>query len=151
ARRQHQPRMAIVSFDAARLVIYSVFPLVLSGELLLDGPRPRPHRRILDRDGIFERIGAGPHPTLNEVQILTRALKVGLRTEVRHVDDERVAVPVTARVAIPLADVGRQVRASVHDDVALPSLALTHVVEDRNAAGRLHDAPEAAAVGAAKF
>jgi hypothetical protein len=29
-----------------------------------------------------------------------------------------------------VADIGRQVWTSVHDDVALPPLALTHVVED---------------------
>src|SRR6266576_5366205 len=38
-------------------------------------------------------------------------------------------------------------RVSVHDDVALPPLALTHVVEDRDATRRLHDPPEAAVVG----
>src|SRR6516225_8773090 len=38
-------------------------------------------------------------------------------------------------------------RASVHDDIALPPLALTHVVEHRDAAGRLHDASEAYAIG----
>src|SRR6516225_3902464 len=32
--------------------------------------------------------------------------------------------------------------ARVHHDVALPALALSHVVEDRDAAGCLHDAPE---------
>ena len=78
------------------------------------------------------------------MQILARALKIGLRTEVRHVDDEGIALPVAARVAIPLADAGRQMRASVHDDVALPPLSLTHVVEHRDAARRLHDPPEAA-------
>ncbi len=46
-------------------------------------------------------------------------------------------------VAIPLANIGRQVRASVHDDVALPPLALPDVVEDGDAAGRLHDPAKA--------
>src|SRR5215469_9361324 len=32
--------------------------------------------------------------------------------------------------------------AAIHDDVALPALALTDVIEDRDAAGRLHDAPK---------
>ena len=86
----------------------------------------------------------GARPALDQVQVLARALEIGLRTEVRHVDDERVALPVAARVAVPLADVGRQMRASVHDDVALPALALAHVVEDRDAARRLHDPAEAA-------
>src|SRR5436190_12581291 len=38
-------------------------------------------------------------------------------------------------------------RALVHDDVTLPPLPLTHVVEDRDAAWRLHDPAEAAVVG----
>src|SRR6202049_3987900 len=57
---------------------------------------------------------------------------------------------MAARAAIPLADVARQVRAAVHHDVALPALALADVVEDRDAARRLHDAAEAAG-GAAKL
>src|SRR5215510_1149990 len=40
---------------------------------------------------------------------------------------------------------------SIHDDVALPALALPHVIEDRDAAGRLHDAAEAAAERGAEF
>ncbi len=40
---------------------------------------------------------------------------------------------------------------AVHDDIALPPLALTHVVEDRDAAWRLHDLAEAAAERGAKF
>ena len=51
---------------------------------------------------------------------------------------------MATQIAIPLANVGRQMRACVHDDVALPPLALAHVVEDRDAARRLHDPAEAA-------
>src|SRR5205823_11258760 len=51
----------------------------------------------------------------------------------------------------PLTDVGRQVRTSVHDDVALPALALVHVVEDRDAPRRLHNAAKAAAEQAAEL
>src|SRR5437764_13047517 len=41
--------------------------------------------------------------------------------------------------------------APVHDDVALPSLPLTHVVEDRDAARRLHDPTEASTERGAKL
>src|ERR1700676_2392762 len=58
---------------------------------------------------------------------------------------------MTSRVAIPLADIGRQMRTSVHDDVALPPLALTHVVEHRDAAWCLHDPTEAPAERCAEF
>src|ERR1700730_16681511 len=139
-----QPREAKVSFDAARLVIESVFLIALLGELFLDGPWPRPHGRIFDLDLVFERGRAGPRPAFDQMQVLARSLEIGLRTEVRHVDDEGVALPAATRVAIPLADVGRQMRAPVHDDVPLPPLALAHVVEDRDAALCLHDPPVAA-------
>src|ERR1700730_7541027 len=52
---------------------------------------------------------------------------------------------MAARVAIPLADVSRQIGAPVHDDIPLPTLPLTHVIEHRDAAGRLDDPAEAPA------
>src|ERR1700739_1618395 len=82
------------------------------------------------------------------MQVLAGALVVGLCTEVRHIDHERVALPVAPRVAVPLADVGRQVWTPVPDEVALPTLTVAHVVENREAAGRLHDPAEAAGRGA---
>src|SRR6266849_5978962 len=142
-----QPREAIVSFDAARLGIYSVLLVALPGELLLGGPWPCPHRRIFYRHSVFERGWPGARPALDQMQVLARALIIGLRAEVRHVDHERVALPMATRVAVPLADARRQMGAPVHDDVALPPLPLTHVVEDRDAAGRLDDPAEAAGRG----
>ena len=50
-----QPGQAIVSFDAARLGVKSVRLVALLDEFLLDRPRPRPHRRIFDRDDVFKR------------------------------------------------------------------------------------------------
>src|SRR6266404_118800 len=85
---------------------------------------------------------------LDQMQILAGALVIGLRTEVRYIDHERIALPVAAGVAVPLADATRQVWTSVHDDVALPALTLADVVENRDAAGRLHDPTEAAGRGA---
>src|SRR5438876_4462201 len=145
-----QPWETIVAFDAARLGINSVLLLALPRELLPDGPRTRPHRRVFDRDLVGEGLWPGAHPALNQVQVLARSKYIGFRTEVGHVDHKRVALPTAARVAVPLTDVGRQVGAPVHDDVPLPPLSLTHVVEDRDAARRLHDPAEAAG-GAAKF
>src|ERR1700683_1886864 len=144
-------RKAVVSFDAARLVINPIFLIALLGEVLLDRPWPRPHGRVFDRDNVFERSWPGACPALDHMQILARPLIIGLRAEVCHVDDERIALPMAARVAIPLADVGRQMRASVHDDVSLPSLPLAHVVEHRDAAGGLDDPAEAAAKRGSKF
>src|SRR5258708_37457662 len=126
----NDPRETIVSLDATRLGIKSVVLVALPGELFPDGPWPRPYGRIFDRDIIFERARRGTPPAFNQVQVLACALKIGLRAEVRHVDHKRIALPMAARVAVPLTDVGRQMRACVHDDGALPPLALTHVVED---------------------
>src|SRR5262245_33413751 len=136
--------MAIVSFDAARLVIEPVVLVALPCEVLPDGPGPGPHGRIFDRHDVFKRVRAGPFPALDQVQVLARALIIGLRAEVGHVDDERVAFPAATRVAVPLADAGRQMWPPVHDDVALPALALPHIIEDRDTTRRLHDAAEAA-------
>src|SRR5258706_8505404 len=83
-----------VSFDAARLVINPVLLIALLCELLLHRPWPCPHRRILDGDLICERPWAGPRPALNQVQILSRTPVIGFGAEVRHIDDERIAVPV---------------------------------------------------------
>src|ERR1700674_690378 len=139
ARSQQQRRKGIVSFNATRLVIRFVFLVALFGELLFNGPWPRPHGRIFDCDHVLERGWPGPRPALDEVQVLTGALKIGFLTEVRDIDHECVALPVATRIAKPLADVAGQVRTSVHDDVPLPPLPLTYVVEHRNTAGCLHD------------
>src|SRR5215470_15930523 len=130
-----QSRETVVSLDAARLIIYSVFLVVLQREFLLGSPWPHPHGRIIDCYGIFKRRGAGPCPAFDHMQIFARSLEIGLRTEIRHVDHQRIALPVATRVAVPLANSSRQMRTAVHHDIALPALALTDVVEHRDAAG----------------
>src|ERR1700722_19058056 len=131
-----QPRETLVALDAARLVVNPVLLVALPAELLLDRPGLGPHGRIFDRDLVGEALRPGAGPALDEMQVLARTEDVGLRAEVGHVDHQRVAVPVAARIAEPLADPGRQMGAAVHDDVALPALPLAHVVEDRDATGR---------------
>src|SRR5215470_5302803 len=148
ARSPQQPRMAIITFDAARLVVEPVVLVALPRELLLGGPWSGPHRRILDCHDIFERLGTGAPPALDQMKVLTRALVIGLLTEVGDVDDQRVALPTSARVAVPLAHAGRQMRPPVYDDVALPALTLPDVVKDRDTARSLHDPAEAASCGA---
>jgi hypothetical protein len=58
------------------------------------------------------------------MQVFARPLKIGFQTEVGYVDDEGIALPMAPRVTVPLADIGWQVRTPIHDDVALPPLAL---------------------------
>src|SRR5262249_43809324 len=79
------------------------------------------------------------------MQVLACAPIIGFRTEIRHVDYEGITLPMAARVAKPLADVSRQMGAPVHDNISLPALPLTHVIEHRDAARRLHDPAKAPA------
>jgi hypothetical protein len=53
---------------------------------------------------VREVVRTGPGPALDKMQILPRALIISLRAEVRHIDDEAIALPMAARVAVPLAD-----------------------------------------------
>jgi hypothetical protein len=46
-----------------------------------DRPRPRPHGRIFDRNDVFEGGRASPRPAFDQMRLLARALKIGLRTE----------------------------------------------------------------------
>src|SRR5207342_295153 len=94
-----QPRQGIISLDTAGFVIDSIFFVVLFGELFLDGPWSRPHGRIFDHDLVFERGWPGAGPALDEAQVLARPPKISSRTEVRHVDDQRIAFPVATRIA----------------------------------------------------
>src|SRR6516164_6685216 len=93
-----QAGKALIAFDAARLGIKSVLFVALSGEFLLDGPGPGPHGLIFDRDLVCEGLWPRARPSFNEMQVLARPLEIGFRTEVGHVDHQRVALPVTARV-----------------------------------------------------
>src|SRR5215475_2118617 len=97
-----QPREAKVSFDTPRLSIKPILVVALPGEFLHRRPRPGPYGRIFDGDPVFERGRARSRPALDQVQVLARALKISFRSEVRHVDHERIALPVAPRVAVPL-------------------------------------------------
>src|SRR5271167_3905631 len=48
---------------------------------------------------VFERGWPGPCPALDQMQVLASAPIIGFRTEIRHVDHERIAFPMAARVA----------------------------------------------------
>src|SRR5262252_10874177 len=97
-----QTREAKVSFDTARLGIKPILLVALPGKFLHHRPRPGPYGRIFDGDPVFERGRARSRPALDKVQVLARALKISLRSEVCHVDQERIALPTAPRVAVPL-------------------------------------------------
>src|SRR5260370_41718246 len=101
-----QPRETKVAFEAARPGIQSILLVALSAELLLDGPRPRPHGWIFDRDLVREGPWPGARPALDQMQVLARSKHVGFRTEVGHGDPKRVALPLASRVAEPLPPSG---------------------------------------------
>src|SRR6516165_1859382 len=96
ARRLEHRGIAYISFNAARLVINPVCLFVLLGELLRDSPGTSPNRRILDRHDVLNRGRGGTGPALDQVQILARAPVVGFRTEVRHVNHQRITLPMAA-------------------------------------------------------
>src|SRR5262249_42856283 len=87
-----QPWEAKVSLDTARLGIESVRLVALPGEFLLGGPGPGPYGRVFDGNFVRKRHRPGPRPALHQVQVFARALKIGLRTEVRNIDHEGVAL-----------------------------------------------------------
>src|SRR5438128_1341274 len=119
----------------------------LPGQFLFHRPRLRPRRRIVDRDDILQRVGVDTRPAFDQVQVLARSLEVGLRAEIRHVDNERLALPAPPRVSPPEPDVRGEMRLCGQRNDPLPSLSLTRVVENRDGAGRLHDLAESTEIG----
>src|SRR4029079_8912360 len=83
----------VVPFVAGELVDHLIAE---TRQVQLSGPRLRPPRRILGGHPIRHRVWTGQRKALDEVQIFSRALKVALLSEVRRVDDERVAFPSAA-------------------------------------------------------
>src|SRR5207248_4299310 len=69
-------------------------------------PRPRPRLRILDGERVADRVRVDARETLDDVEPLTRAAPVGFLGEVRRVDDQRVALPASDRIAQPELDAG---------------------------------------------
>src|SRR5258706_16332716 len=131
---------------APRLHVVAIRRVALPRQFLLHRPRSHPCRGIVDGHDVLERVVVHTRPALDEVQVLTRALELGLAAEVRHVHDQRVPFPTTARVAPPLPHVWRQVRIGRHRYDALPALSLPRVVEDRDSVWRLADLSEATEV-----
>src|SRR5215471_5834793 len=71
-------RESVVAFNAAWFGINPVLLVALLAELLVDGPRSGPHRRILERDLVGERRRPGARPALDEVQVLPRPEGIGV-------------------------------------------------------------------------
>src|SRR5947207_7278110 len=98
----HEPVIALM---ASGLLVDPIRLRALPGQVLPDRPRPRPRRRILERDDVVDHGLVDSGPPFDETLVLARTLPVRLRTEVGHFDDERIAFPVCAGITGPSADV----------------------------------------------
>src|SRR5262245_54214488 len=99
-----------VAFVTARLVIDPIQLAVLPFQFLLHGPGSRPRRRIVDGDRVLERVGVTARPTLDEMEVLARVLKLQVRLEVGDVDDQSLTLPLAPGVSERLADLRREMR-----------------------------------------
>src|SRR6266700_6897414 len=112
-----QPRAAQNIAPRAISLVAGVFINMFAGcrPGVFAGPGLCPRCRILDREAIEQRFGVDAREALDHVQILTRSSEPGLVGEIGGVDDQRVALPMTDRVAHPLADFFRKML-RVHPD-----------------------------------
>src|SRR5262245_13600133 len=106
----------------------------------------RPHRahrerrrvrlRVVDRDAILEHLGGDAAGALRRahVRAVRGAADAGAILEALALDDERVALPVAARVARELRDLGNRRLVEAND-----ARLVDHLVGDRHDARRLED------------
>src|SRR5580765_2681153 len=78
ARARQQADHPVVPFVAARLGIDAVIRVALPLHVVRHRPRLGPDRRILDCDGVAQRLGVDALPLLHQMQVLVSALIVGL-------------------------------------------------------------------------
>jgi hypothetical protein len=67
-------------------------------------PRSCPHRRIFDSELVEKRVSVGAREALDQVRVLARVGQAGFALEIRRVDNQRVSLPVAARVSLPLTN-----------------------------------------------
>src|SRR2546427_6946748 len=132
---------------APRLVVNAVRFIALHGIFLLDGPRFRPRGRVFYCDDVLERVWTGARPAFDQMPVFARPHEVSLGTEIGDIDHQRLALPSAPRIAKALADVARKMRAAADGNNALPSLALSHIIENRHRCWRLNDTAEATEIG----
>src|SRR5262249_52343122 len=69
-------RQGVIRLMTSRLIIDAVRRVALLLQLLPNGPRSGPRRRIVDGDGVLERVRVEARPPFDEVEVFVRALKV---------------------------------------------------------------------------
>ncbi|HET8698430.1 MAG TPA: hypothetical protein VFO94_13135 [Gammaproteobacteria bacterium] len=98
-------RLAGVLGIEIALVLEQPIALGAAMERHLDRPRPREHLRVLERGLVAERVGRGACEALHHPQRVAMeiagAVEPGVGVEAHRLNDQRVAVPVAARVAHP--------------------------------------------------
>src|SRR5262245_56109457 len=73
------------------------------------------------------------------MEILAGAPVLGFGSEIRHVDDQRVAFPPASRIAPPLAQLGRRMWCRRDRDHTLVTLSLEEVIVECHGRRRLDD------------
>src|ERR1051326_569972 len=117
---------AVIPFMTAAF-IHLILLIAVLRQFLNGGPGPWECRGILDRDLKLGRIRVEPFVALNQVQILTRSVKICLLSEVRYVDNESVTFPMGPGVPKSLAHAFRQMRAIGDGNDPAETLALADV------------------------
>src|SRR6516225_9659695 len=120
ARTAKDPFDRVVAF-VARVLEHAV--IVVPFERDLDRPRSRVDLRVVDRRSVHQRVRVDEREALGHLKALALQADPAQHVawqEVGRFDNERAAVPATARVAGPGAHGGRRVRSAVdrnHADV----------------------------------
>src|SRR5438477_2409844 len=98
------------------------------------GPGFRPNRRIVDREFVLKRVRGDAGEAFDHMQARTGPPEVEFGGEVCGVDNKRIAFPMPAGVAQPLADVLGEMWASVERNDAM---FVDHLVKNRHISGSL--------------
>src|SRR2546428_7975973 len=100
------------------------------------GPRSRPRRLIGNRELVVELVRFDAAPAFDQMQVFAGSLEVRLVAEIRGLDNQRAALPMTTRVPQPLADLLVEMRTPVQQDDA----SLVHLfLQNGHVSSSLHD------------
>ena len=78
------------------------------------GPGLRPSSRVVNRELILDRLGIEPRETLGDFQGLrVGVLKRGASPEIGGLHNQRVALPMPPRIAVPAVDASREMRTAI--------------------------------------
>src|SRR5436190_3899381 len=137
---------SLVAFPHRALpLLFHFLPAEVDAQL----PRLRVHLRIVDRDDVDDVVGRADGPALDHAHFVGMKGaddgEPGLIGVVGDVDDQRVLLPVTARIAHPHLDSVADVRTAVQRNHAV---AVMVVIGDHDSAGVLLDLERALVVDA---